>query len=177
MRGRVRSEQEEELLLRERAKLLSGRRRVAEAPSESFVLFRHGGQLFGAAVRFVRLGVRARELLEVPGAPAHIAGAVSVDAALVTVVDLSVLYQLPKIGIQDLKSVLVVEAGGARLGLASEHILGVKALFRESIVPSPVAAGALSRSMVTETETIQLIDVPALLADGRLRPSPRREKT
>lgn len=156
-------------LLRERALKIAGARSLVSL-TEPFALFRRSHQLFGIPLTSLRFSWRADRMMEVPGAQGFIMGAVTADAALITVVDLVALYGLPMTGIADLKGVLVVESSSRRLGLACDAVLGAQPVETESILPLPTPLGAFVRSARFRGESVQLIEIPILFQHAKLNP-------
>jgi chemotaxis signal transduction protein len=140
----------------------------AEAPHEQLALFVRGGHLFGVPLSFLRFAWRADGLLEVPGAPNFIVGAIPGDGSLVTVVDLPLLYGIVIPGVADLRTVLITDLGGRRLGIASESVLGAQPVPSASFRPAPNPYGAVTRIALWKERTVQVVDVPALLRDPKV---------
>ena len=157
-------------LLLDRARKVASPRGL-ETPHEPLALFLRGGQLFGLSLPFLRFTWSARGLIEVPGAPRYIVGAIPGDGALVTVLDLVHLYDLPMGGVADLKTVLVAELGGRRIGIACERVLGAQAVTVDSFKTAPRAYGAVQRTALWRMETVQVLELILLFKDARLNPS------
>jgi purine-binding chemotaxis protein CheW len=141
-----------------------------EAPGvlEALTLFRLLGQLCAVRSGEVDSAGQLRELSPVPGGPAWLVGATLHRGAVLSLVDLAALWELPAPGVRDLPSFVVVTHGGRRLGVLVDQLLGNLEL-EGALIPyrGPARAG-LHEVACRGAEPIWVISTAALLSDDRL---------
>ncbi|MDA1231557.1 MAG: chemotaxis protein CheW [Planctomycetota bacterium] len=110
--------------LSDRAKSL--RHRVGtESTSVSpltFVAFRKGPQRYGIPVSDVVEVQTLEHFSPVPGAPAFIPGVIHWRGSILSLLDLSRLFEIQETGIADLHTCLIVEVAGRRIAIAAGEI-------------------------------------------------------
>lgn len=89
---------------------------------EREILFARGGLVFGVPLSLLVQVVEAPRLAPVPLAPPSNCGLLFQGRALHTVVDVAILYGGPRGG--EAKRVLLLDAGGAAVGVAADRIMG-----------------------------------------------------
>ena len=107
-----------------RAKSLR-QRMGTESPTDAvlaFVAFRKGPQRYGIPIDDVIEVQPLEHFSPVPGAPTFIPGVIHWRGAILSLVDLSVLFQIQETGITDLHTCLIVDAGGRRVAIAAGEI-------------------------------------------------------
>lgn len=118
-----------------------------------------GDDRYALPVASVHEVVRVGRLTPVPGSPQTVLGIINLRGEIVTVVDSGKL-----LGVQggggSAESVVVVEAGGLRAGLAVEKLVDVVSL---PLGLEPTDAPALRGSSLFGGDLVGVVDVSALL--------------
>jgi purine-binding chemotaxis protein CheW len=156
---------------------------LASAPlvaREEFLTFLLGGEEFAVAIRRVREVVRSPPITEVPRAPAHILGVVTVRGEVVAVLDPRRRLGLAPDPAAGEGKIVIVDAGEGPAGLKVDRIASVVRLRPGSIEPCPQGIAGDRAEFIAgigrEADRLfTVLDVPALLrrapAEERL---PRR---
>jgi purine-binding chemotaxis protein CheW len=127
-------------------------------------LFEVAGQTFAVEINRAREARIVDSYTVVPLAPPHVRGMTNLRGAIIPIVDLRVLLDLPPRG-GSAVHVLVVEANGVRVAIAVDHVVGVEALEE---LPEPAEAlvdteGLEQRRLRRADETIPVLDVVKLV--------------
>lgn len=152
-----------------------GEEPVASAPEaiDEFLTFRLGGEEYGVAIGQVREVLRAPAITEVPRAPAHVLGVVTVRGEVVAVVDAHRRLGLPPgEGAGAGSRIVIVETGVGPLGLLVDGIASVVRLPAGSIEPFPQGISSAASDCVTgigrwRDRLFMVVDVGALLGRPR----------
>lgn len=138
---------------------------------DEFLTFRLGEEEFGVPIDQVREVLRAPPITEVPRAPAHVLGVVTVRGEIVAVIDARRRLGL---GGADAAAgrIVIVDAGDGPLGLVVDTVANVVRLPRSSIEPCPQGISAAATDCVTgigrwRDRLFMIVDVGALLRRGR----------
>ena len=156
----------------------------APAPAlarEEFLTFLLGAEEFAVAIQRVREVVRSPPVTEVPRAPRHILGVVTVRGEVVAVIDPRRRLGLASADEADEGKIVILDAGEGPAGLKVDRIASVVRLRPGSIEPCPQGLagdrGEFIAGFGREGERLfTVLDVPALLrrAAARADVLPRR---
>lgn len=144
---------------------------------EEYITFLLGAEEYAVAIERVREVLRCPPVTEVPRAPAHVRGVVSVRGEVVAVIDPRRRLGLPGSGDAPATSrLLVVEVGDGPVGLLVDAVSSVVRLRPGSIEPCPQGIGGSSQEFLAgigrEGERLfTVLDLGALL---RRAPAGRR---
>lgn len=139
------------------------------------VSFRVGGKLFGVDIMRVHRVLLADTLLDVPGAPPHVAGMIEVHGQLVAVVDLHGAMGLEAAGTGRLRLVVVRLERERLLAFNVDEVVERVRLQRAAVLDPP--AGLLADAVTGafhHGEELGLILDPARLFAGPIADLPRR---
>jgi purine-binding chemotaxis protein CheW len=128
--------------------------------SATYVRLRVGDEHYALPVETVLEVARPASLTPVPGAPAHLLGVMNLRGEVLPVVDLAALSGLRGPG--EPTVIVVVEAGGARAGLAVDAVLGVGDLPAPS--PTDTAREYVSSAALADGELVGILDADAALS-------------
>jgi purine-binding chemotaxis protein CheW len=138
---------------------------------DEFLTFRLGGEDYGVPIEQIREVLRTPPITEVPRAPAHVLGVVTVRGEIVAVIDTRRRLGL---GGGDVAAgrIVIVDAGEGPLGLLVDAVAGVVRLPQGSIEPCPQGIAAAATDCVTgigrwRDRLFMVVDVGALLRRGR----------
>jgi purine-binding chemotaxis protein CheW len=104
---------------------------------EEYVTFRLDAEEYAVAIERVREVIKAPPITEVPRAPAHILGVVTVRGEVVAVVDPRRRLGLPAADPATASKIVIVDAGDGPCGLLVDRITSVVRLPPGSIEPCP----------------------------------------
>ncbi len=128
-----------------RRRSLTTRATSSLARRVEYLAFRLHTENYGLEIARVREILKIPPITEVPRAPGHILGIVSVRGTVVTVVDLRRRLRLPEQPIQGSSRILLVEWQRERVGLLVDEVLQVIRLAPEEIEQAPtIASGSES---------------------------------
>jgi purine-binding chemotaxis protein CheW len=149
---------------------------AAPLAREEYLTFLLGAEEYAVAIERVREVIRAPPITEVPRAPAHILGVVTVRGEVVAVVDPRRRLGLPPAALREGEGkVVVVDGGDGTCGLLVDRVASVVRLLPGSVEPCPQGiagprAELLSGIGRAAERLFTVIDVGALL-----RPAPRED--
>jgi len=136
---------------------------IAELSAQRYLVFLAGGRRCACVLEMVREIVPMRAATRLPGAPAWVRGLVNLRGALVTVVDLSARFGVPRPG--DSGEVLVAEAEGKTLGILVDAVKDVMALDAgrlEAVEAEQSVGGVVSHLAYAGDDQVLVCDVRAL---------------
>lgn len=108
---------------------------------EEYVTFRLDAEEYAVAIERVREVIKAPPVTEVPRAPAHILGVITVRGEVVAVVDPRRRLGLPAPAAPVAAKIVIVDAGDGPCGLLVDRITSVVRLRPGSIEPCPQGLG------------------------------------
>jgi purine-binding chemotaxis protein CheW len=127
-----------------RAKAL-GRRAGSHTPTEgsltTFVTFRKGRQRYAIPLVEVREIQALDQFAPVPGAPVFVPGVIHWRGAILAMLDLDRLFELPEAGLSDMHVCLIIEAGGVRVAVAAGEIEDIVSVPSSELNPPPRPKG------------------------------------
>jgi len=144
---------------------------------EEFLTFLLGAEEYAIAIERVREVVKAPPITEVPRAPAHILGVVTVRGEVVAVVDPRLRFGLPAGPVADGEArIVIVDAGDGACGLQVDRVASVVRLRPGSIEPCPQGIAGQSSEFLAGIgregdRLFTVLDLGALL-----RRAPARER-
>jgi purine-binding chemotaxis protein CheW len=177
--ARARSEQAGLPSLEEQQKILKERALALAQPlpgekggedALELVAFQLADERYGFESRHVREIIPLKDLTPLPTSPGFIAGIVNVRGQIFSVIDLKTLFELPKRGLIERQSVLLLQSEGMEFGVLADEILGVQRIPRGALQPAlPTLTGLREEYLRGLTsERLALLDAGRLLADPRL---------
>ncbi|SFJ33736.1 chemotaxis protein CheW [Planctomicrobium piriforme] len=134
------------------------------------VTFTTGGEHFGIAARFVLQILPLDHYSPVPGAPSFIRGVVQYRGAILSVLDLHRLLNLPEQGLADLHQVLIVQAGGRQIAIAAGDVEDLRMIADDQIQSAPTMTDEFPSHWVLgicDTDRV-LLRLDEILQDERL---------
>jgi purine-binding chemotaxis protein CheW len=143
---------------------------AAQAAGEAVVVFQLGGERYALDVRNVLEIQPLDDLTPVPLTPPHIAGVTIVRGAVLTVLDLRALFELPRLGLTETTRVLVVQAAGQTVALLADAVADI-VFVDPAALEAPLAHLGGARATYLRGVTgamVALLDAEALLSDRRL---------
>lgn len=144
----------------------------AGAAREEYLTFLLGGEEYAVAIGLVREVIRSPPVTEVPRAPAHVLGVVTVRGEIVTVVDPRRRLGLPPGGpAEGERKIVIVDPGDGPCGLVVDRVAHVVRLAPGRIEPCPQGLAGHGSDCLTgigrEGERIfTVLELGALLRRG-----------
>ncbi|MBI5502896.1 MAG: purine-binding chemotaxis protein CheW [Deltaproteobacteria bacterium] len=159
-------------VLRERARRLAAETGARGAPQEvlQVVEFRLGSERYAVEESSVTAVAPLRQLVPLPGVPGFVLGLAHVRGALVAVLDLRILFDLPRPALGDGGKLVLVSPGGRELALVADEVPGARALPVAELGPPPASFADLRRDALRgiTADGLALLDARTLLGDARL---------
>jgi len=164
---------EEQRILEARAQLLA-RKPVEQQEEErsQFVCFRLGAsESYGVAYDYLEEVTNAMDITPVPCTPPVIAGVVNYRGELLTLLDLKRFFHIDPCEDNESKAVVVVKAGGVRVGLIVDAVEGNEEFAPARLAPPLSLVGAANRIYVQGIHQgrVTMLNIGALLADPALQ--------
>ena len=163
------SREQIEAILKARAEALARESDEGALTRDFFeiVAFLLGRERYGVESRYVREVCPLNELTPLPGLPSFVLGIVNVRGRVLSVIDLSKLFDLPPKGIGDFDRIIVLHDGAMELGILCNAILGVAQTARDELQPSlPTLTGAREKYLKGVTrDRMAILDASRLLSD------------
>lgn len=151
-----------------------------EAPSPpspdgqiELIEFALGMERYAIRRDFVKEVHPLRDLTPLPGAPSHIAGVVNIRSQVIAVLALKALFGIPDKRAPMARFCLVVDADGARFGIATDGTVGLRVVQKDTIeetlptlskVHSEYVSG-ITQDHIVILDPIRLINSPGILVD------------
>lgn len=151
---------------------------------QRLVLFEVGEHRFGIPIESIREIVDPRPCTPLPGSPAFVCGLINLRGRLVTVLDLGGRLGLPAASAHPGHSLVILDHGATRVGLAVEEVAGIVEVDPEAL---GVAAESL-RSLHIDREYLRgvgeaddrlfiALDTGAILRSALPEANPHRTST
>ncbi len=86
------------------------------------VTFKLEREEFGVEIKSVQEIIRALDITQVPGAPAHVNGVINLRGRIIPVISLRKRFGLPEVPLTDRHRIIVVELGEKRLGMMVDSV-------------------------------------------------------
>ncbi|HEV2176743.1 MAG TPA: chemotaxis protein CheW [Terriglobia bacterium] len=164
--------EEEQKILRTRAKLLAREQESKRTPGPSLevVEFLLGYEHYAIESSYIREIYPLRDLTPLPGTPPFVLGLINVRGQVLSIIDIRKFFDLPEKGLTDLNKVMVVRAGQMELGILADAILGVRSITIQSLQPSlPTLTGIRAEYLRGVTkDPLVVLDAEKLLSDRRI---------
>lgn len=157
-----------ERVLRERAVALARPQASSDAETVDVVVFELSGERYALETAFVREVQALEDLTPLPGVPPFVAGIINLRGEILSVVDLSVFFDLPARGLPERDTLLVLEHGPVRFGVLADALTGIRRVERHGIGASQELPGGVNRQYVrgAMADGLAVLDAVALLGDG-----------
>jgi purine-binding chemotaxis protein CheW len=136
--------------LAHRAKLLRSRQSTTpEQASTAYLAFNSGRERFGVPVNDVVEILALDHYSPVPRTPPFVVGVIQWRGAILTVLDLGRLLDIPESGLADYHVCIIVEAAGTRVALVAREVEEIFSIPLDQIKPVPEQPGHASPEWVT----------------------------
>ena len=135
-----------------------------DAPGAPACLVELADRLLAVEIGEAREAREFPELTVVPLAPPLLIGMANLRGAILPVLDLRLLLGLPPRPRARTIRTLVVEAGGVRLAISVDRVVGVESLELEASAPSGDEASGFERGRFVRGETtVPILDVASMV--------------
>jgi purine-binding chemotaxis protein CheW len=159
-------------ILRERARLLAleGSAPARATPTIQVLEFLLGQERYAVESRYVREVHPLKDLTPLPGLPPFVLGITSVRGAVLAVIDVGRLFELPNRGIGELDRSIVLGDGVMEFGVLANSILDVTEIAKDELQPPlPTLTGLRERYLVGVARgRTAVLDASKLLSDKSL---------
>lgn len=153
--------------LRQRAERLAkpANAQAAAATAADYVCFRLGHELYALPAAQTREAIALRDLVPLPGVPAHVRGLINVRSRIHCVVDLRRLWNAPATEGAAVESVVLVEQDGVQFGIVADEVMGVRSIPADVVRSLPPDGSLNGRHLAGFADNVILLDLTALLPD------------
>lgn len=143
-------DQSEQKVLQERARLLAQQKKDASHHSATLtvVTFDLLPQKYAIEASFVQHVFTLTGLTPVPGTPPTIMGVVNHRGAIISVVNLKVLFGLKERGLTEMNKVLIIGHGNMEFGVVADSISGSREVMEEDISLPPTNLGVSEATFI-----------------------------
>jgi purine-binding chemotaxis protein CheW len=142
----------------------SFRERIAADGAVQAIAFEIAGEMHACDVLLVEEVVTKRRIHPLPDMPPRLLGVLRLRGDLVPVVDVAPLLSLA-LSAERAPTVLVVDAGGRRLGVAADHVHDVITLLPGSYRPAPGADAFVAAVARVDGALYTLVDLAEILRE------------
>ncbi|QNM97540.1 chemotaxis protein CheW [Chitinimonas koreensis] len=135
------------------------------------LLFTLGEETYAVELAHVDTVLPIRQLTPLPGTPDFVRGIVGVRGRVVSVLDLRLLFALPRRGLADRNHLVVLRSAEMEFGLLADRIVGVQSLDPALLQTEQAGLAGLRRSVLRGIgpQQWQVLDGARLLAEPSLR--------
>jgi purine-binding chemotaxis protein CheW len=156
-------------VLLSRALALARQDQPEQAPAARIEVleFKLANERYAIESRYVREVFPLENLAPVPCTPAHVLGVANLRGEIISVLDIRVFFDLPKVGLPDLNKVLLLESEHMNFGLLVDAVIKVERIPVAAIQPaSPAMTGIRQTYLKGLTEDcMAILDGAKLLSD------------
>ncbi|MGM9999242.1 MAG: chemotaxis protein CheW [Candidatus Bruticola sp.] len=134
----------------------------------SLLRFQLGTEFYAIESKYVSEVVGTNNLTPIPGVPNFVAGLLSVQGRIWSVIDIRDFFSIPKHGISDHPRAILVETPNLRFGIMADSKLEIINTYK--LCPPPDINERIPRNFIKGTidYTAVVLDLATLSADSRL---------
>lgn len=164
------SDKEQIFLHRARTLANEPRRGLAAKPSLSAVVFMLSRETYAVESIYVREVLPFKEVTPLPSTPPFVLGLINVRGQILSLIDLRVLFDLPRQPATAAAKVIVLRAGDMDVGVLAEAVVGACSIPLDEIRPAlPTMTGLRERSLRgIAGEALLLLAANKLLSDDAI---------
>ena len=159
-------------IFRERAKKLAAENAPRDSGGESLELleFLLGKERYAVETAFVGEVFPPGEITPVPCTPPFVAGVVNLRGRIVPVVDLKILFGIRSAGEKRGARIVLLQSGGAEMGLLTDGVPGIGIIGRETVRPPLSVPSGLPGAYMTGIagNDLAVLDGGKILRDSAL---------
>ncbi len=135
------------------------------------IRFRLGPERLALEATWIKEVLVPRAIVQVPGAPAFIAGLVNLRGTIISVVDLRQVLALPEAPGEGAGTVLILTDGEREFGILADRVEEVRDVPRRDLAPPPATLSEPARHYLQGVlpGAVSLLDASLLLQSPRLR--------
>ncbi|GAB3248948.1 chemotaxis protein CheW [Chitinimonas naiadis] len=165
------SPEEHAQLLNARSKSWEAIPSIAAQAQLSVLAFTLGDETYGIEMHHVDEVMPLRHVTSLPGTPAFLRGIVNVRGRIVSVVDLRVLFDMPKRGLADRNHLLILRNDEMEFGLLADRVIGVQPISAAGLQTEMTGLSGLRRALLKgiSDQHWTILDGTRLLMDPALR--------
>ncbi|PTR05313.1 CheW protein [Nitrosospira sp. Nsp5] len=161
--------EETQRILRARALALAQESTLDETLDEDIEVmeFTLAYEQYAIETRYVRQVAALENLTPLPCTPAFLLGIVNLRGAILPVIDLRKLFELPERGLTDLHRIIVLQSGKILFGILADTVTSVRRILLADLQPSlPTLTGVRRTYLAGITpERLVVLDAEKLLMD------------
>lgn len=161
--------EETQQILQARALALAQESTLDETVNEDIEVmeFTLAYEQYAIETRYVRQVAALENLTPLPCTPAFVLGIVNLRGAILPVIDLRKLFELPERGLTDLHRIIVLQSGKILFGILADTVTSVRRILLTDLQPSlPTLTGVRRTYLAGITpERLVVLDAEKLLMD------------
>jgi len=111
-----------------------------------------------------------RDLTPLPGTPPFVLGITNVRGRIVSVIDIGILFDLPRRGLTNLNRVIILRSDGMEFGVLADEIVGTRPIRLADLQPPLATLTGIRKEYLkgVSRERMSLLDGERLLSDRQL---------
>jgi len=158
--------------LKKRARLLARAPQQVDAAQEflEIVEFCLAFETYGVESAFVREIYPLKEFTPLPGVPPFVLGIANVRGQILSIIDLKIFFDLPKIGLGQLNKLIILHSKHMEFGILADDILGAYSIALDAIQASPPTISGIGADYLrgVTSERVILLDAEKILGDEKI---------
>ncbi|WP_024303753.1 chemotaxis protein CheW [Pseudogulbenkiania sp. MAI-1] len=157
--------------LRQRTASWAAREQAADPdPPFEVLAFSLGEESYGIAPHYVVEVAPLRQFTPLPGTPPFVLGIVNLRGRIVSVLDLRVLFEIPKRGLSERNHLVLLQHGGMEFGVLADRILGMQWVSPHTLQPALANLAGIRQAYLQGVTPEQwvILDGARLLGDEQL---------
>ena len=159
-------------MLHERANELAKKFIISTDKHEGveIIEFRLGSEHYGIEFTYVTQVFETKNITSLPGTPEFIEGIVNVHGNIICVINLKEFFGLPKLALNDLKCIVIINHDDIKLGILVDAVIGIESIVLNTIQKSlPTLTGIRSKFLTGITHDQKIIlNIPKLMVSKEL---------
>lgn len=133
--------------------------------------FSLGEESYGIAPHYVVEVAPLRQFTPLPGTPPFVLGIVNLRGRIVSVLDLRVLFEIPRRGLSERNHLVLLQHGGMEFGMLADRILGMQWVSPQTLQPALANLTGIRQAYLQGITPQQwvILDGAKLLGDEQLQ--------
>jgi purine-binding chemotaxis protein CheW len=171
-RGSAPDRDEQQRILRDRAKILARPAAETTVPRDSLqvVEFLLADEHYGIELSFIVEIHSLKEYCPLPSTPSFVLGVIPIRGHILSVIDIRSFFELPAKGLTDLNKVLVLQHPQMEIGILADEVLSIRDVPLEDLQFVPTTLTGIRAEFIrgVTRDSLVVIDAEKLLLHRRI---------